>query len=396
MNKDGPTTGNDADGNRRMKLQLRRERSSQARSTERMYNNWGCFSSPVKPLPDVLQNAHAFGSSAERDTLDIVDQSVPDYPGPGQYPTNEITTAFNTVKDYSIQNIPDVRPRPETPGPGHYTSNYGAVMASQTFDDYFRTAPLKNLSTCQVKIKQITREIKQLKYKKALALPSLPVEKQKAMCNETFDLVQALLLEKAALEADEAEARQLANPRARATTRRKNAVVLPSYGEIAHSLARPKSVPFMHTEKRFFDAIDITHTKYETPMPGHCQRLDAHSTFEKSPRLPTIPKGTPPDVIPFHDGYVFASKANPNSETGPGAYMPDVVGAAPPSTSLGRRTKSGPQLTLQLFHHSTNTKLPATQYLAQGHQDRQRKRVHAARQLDIDLVRQLGDASSST
>ncbi|RHY96245.1 hypothetical protein DYB35_001814 [Aphanomyces astaci] len=145
--------------------------------------------------------------------------AVPDYPGPGQYPTNEITTAFNTVKDYSIQNIPDVRPRPETPGPGQYTSNYGAVMASQTFDDYFRTAPLKNLSTCQVKIKQITREIKQLKYKKALALPSLPVEKQKAMCNETFDLVQALLLEKAALEADEAEARQLANPRARATTR---------------------------------------------------------------------------------------------------------------------------------------------------------------------------------
>ncbi|RHY60875.1 hypothetical protein DYB38_004787 [Aphanomyces astaci] len=202
-------------------------------------------------------------------SVDWIVMQVPDYPGPGQYPTNEITTAFNTVKDYSIQStiihivtvqdpnesdlvdIPDVRPRPETPGPGHYTSNYGAVMASQTFDDYFRTAPLKNLSTCQVKIKQITREIKQLKYKKALALPSLPVEKQKAMCNETFDLVQALLLEKAALEADEAEARQLANPRARATTRfvhrtwrnvvltrctssirRKNAVMLPSYGEV--------------------------------------------------------------------------------------------------------------------------------------------------------------------
>ncbi|ETW09080.1 hypothetical protein, variant [Aphanomyces invadans] len=289
----------DSDRSRQARLQMKRERTAQARSTERLYDNWGCFTSPIKPLPNELQNAHGFGSSVERDALSTIDLSAPDYPGPGQYPTNEIITAFKIDKDYSIQRIPHERPRPETPGPGHYTSNYGAVLSSQTFDDYFRTAPLKNLSTSQVKIKQITREIKQLKYKKALALPSLPVEKQKAMCKETYERVQALLQERSALEDDEAEAHQHRNAQKTYTpSRRKTARVLASHDE----MTRPKSVPFLHNEKRFFDAIDNTHTKYDTPMPGHCQRLDTYSTFEKSPRLPTIPKGNPPDVVPFHDG----------------------------------------------------------------------------------------------
>ncbi|KAF0692028.1 Aste57867_16830 [Aphanomyces stellatus] len=380
---------------------------SRARSTERMYEKWGCFTSPIKPMPDVLQTSHAFGcksrdimnprrdhnfaASLERDTLNPVDESVPKYPGPGRYPTEKILTAFKSEKDFSKQHIPDERARPETPGPGQYTTNYGAVMVAQPFDDLFRHAPLKNLSTTQVKIKQISREIKQLKYKKALALPSLPVEKQKTMCKETKALVEALLKEKGELEAVDAEERRdrLQLPRHTVSSRRKNAAILPlSPDELVHQLTRPQSVPFMHSERRFFDAIDITHTKYETPMPGHCQRLDIHSGFDKSPRLPTIPKANPPDVLPFHQGVVFTSKANPSSETGPGEYMPDVVGLAPPTCTTPVHTERL-HLTVELFHHATKTKLPARQFMQQVNLDRMRKKAHQSKLVDVAAVRQL-------
>ncbi|CAK4101018.1 unnamed protein product [Aphanomyces euteiches] len=351
-------------------LEAKRELMTVARSAERMYTNWGCFTSPIKPLPSVLQAAYAFGSSTERETLNIVDESVPDYPGPGQYPTDKILTAFKAGKDYSLHHIPEPRARPETPGPGQYTVNYGAVVASQPFDDLFRKAPLKRLSTCHVKIKQITREIHQLQYKQALALPSLPLDKQKALVKETTAAIQALLLERSMLEAQEEQSKTARRP---------------------HDAndQTPKSTPFLYTERRFFDAIDITHTKYETPMPGHCQRLDIHSTFEKSPRLPTIPKGMRPEVLPFHAGVVFVSKANPSSQTGPGEYMPDVVGKSPkPDKTV--KVKS-PQLTIQLAHEATNTKLPARQYLQQANADRQRKKAQQSRQQDVDLVRHLDD-----
>jgi len=72
-----------------------------------------------------------------------------------------------------------------------------AVITRTIFN---RKNPLKDLSIRHVKIKQLTRQIKQLNYNANLLLPSLPVEKQKVLCKETKQAVDKLLQERRLLE----------------------------------------------------------------------------------------------------------------------------------------------------------------------------------------------------
>jgi len=38
----------------------------------------------------------------------------------------------------SLTDIPEEKSRPESPGPGQYTCNFGAIQTTQPFDDIFR------------------------------------------------------------------------------------------------------------------------------------------------------------------------------------------------------------------------------------------------------------------
>ncbi|OQR98613.1 hypothetical protein ACHHYP_08310 [Achlya hypogyna] len=335
-------------------------------SPRRMYEHWGCLASPVHD-DDVDGISRAFNSSGTRDALQPLDFWDNKVPGPGTYPVERIQTCFKTTRASTPHRTTQSRRcKAATPGPGQYTANHGAVLTTPPFDDLLRKAPLKDLTPQRIRVKLIEREISELHYRKNLVLQSLPLEKQKALVAETKIKVQSLVEEKARL---------LETSDQRPAT------------SDAPALHRSKTLGFLQGEPRFFDALDCSNTKYDTPSPGFDQDLAAHSAFSRSPGLPTIPKGKRDTIVHVRQ-QVFISSPYSVNTVAPGHYMP---GLCRPSTPREPPAREKAQLTLRLMNSTTKTKLPERMFLNQIVQERSRKRAVLSKQRDINDVRRLDD-----
>ncbi|EQC35830.1 hypothetical protein, variant [Saprolegnia diclina VS20] len=339
-------------------------------SPRRLYEHWGCLASPIHD-DDVDGINHAFNATDTREALRPLSFWDNKVPGPGRYPVERIQTGFKPPRAVTPYKTNQSRiQKPGTPGPGQYTANLGAVYTTPPFDDLLRKAPLKDLTPQRIRIKLIEREIHEIQYHKNQVLQSLPIEKQKALVAETKTKIHTLIDEKAKL-LDDVRPATTGNP----------------------TLHRSKTLGFLQGEHRFFDALDCSNTKYDTPSPGFNQDLAAHSTFIKSPALPTIPRGKRDTIVQVRQQVYITSPLQPQT-VAPGHYMPGLCKPRAPQSPQVPREKA--QLTLRLMNQATKTKLPERMYLNELVQERSRKRAEQNMLRDINDVRRLDEFAAPT